>query len=858
MSQTLPEAALGLPCHKYIARNLKNDKDIVEFERSLVDSMSSFGYSDDDIEAALLMMPTCIPPKSSIYGKDFSVKGARDLGDLLPSIRFDSTIPTYKSCGKYYKKWDPKTSICELCFFSKKNRNRKILSEEIVIRFSYAAKENYDYVIRKGITPDHFHAVIDVLDSFPGQKPCLFDLYKVAFNALFSSEKNYNEYFSTISDKLFTKGIANHIIGRLKRHKLPEQFLSKDWSVKFLDYMQSIIIIKQATPKDIADEAIDDLMFTHLQSTAAIADTNNPQTVSSGVLIDEMIMQNNQYHEEMEDIISSLEDEFVSENKKNAASHAEHMHIHAIVDPSEGNTKKISKPRIEMPDDLGLKGLDTIDKLDKTIENEAISAKDGENDIMQNIQDDSTDVGSVSLSSFSSEDSYEADAPTDDSFQDGGIYEYEDLGGQEFEDFSDVSDIPPSHNYSDKVLVNNTSKIGECKKDNEKSSDYAFSFLSCYKDTENNLASDEELINAIPVESRTVDPLEEMVYFHHTEDMINNYRIEEWELDGCLDLDKGNYRTLSRFESDVLRDQRLYVEPVVSGKNTVLLFWMPISGCFSFSKIKKSPEKEIILPLLSSKKIKKICFSPFKLYSYIRFMNGVMQNVYSIQGAERLIEPKGSDISILATMQKYHILPAQQGKSFFSAMKLSSLPFQFMPGYASVVRHQQGYIHKYRLQNEYEEEQCLEEGLGYSYVSDICSGERYQLKPDGIIFNPNLNIKKEGQALIYESSTAQDFIFLHWISILAKRGRFRKYPLKVLYMDSTHIVFYIGKEESSLLMSEVNYSLLDAKRDCGVHYLEMSTEVRAFTDSFSLSHATNSGKIAEEDSETLKNTVNSF
>ena len=799
----LPDAPVGLPCHKYIARNLKTEKDIVEFEKALVDGMSGFGYRDEDISAALLMMSTAISPKSPIYGKKFELLGEVDLGNLLMSLRYDTSIQSFNNCSKFYRKWDDKTTICDICQFSKKYKNRHVEVEKTLVQYCFYSEDHFDYVVAKGITPDHFFSMIDILDTFPSQKPCLFDLYKACYGALFYYDRIRKEYFCS-SDHLFPKSLSSHLFKRLKRKKLPEEYLTSGWSTKFIGFLQGNVVSLHVCSKSEADQAIDALLN---QDTAIYEKkVSSPKTCRSPIL--DGLLKNNASSTGKTLADTFVEDFFDSDSdfqKKNTASSI------SISDIANRNTDA-SKGKLSDVTDERTPAAEPATVLDNTVCNHETKEPLAETCVTGNdLKLDTTQIESSSVD-MDHRGLYA-----------GGISDSTSEEHNDFEDRREDIDFGSYDNF-----------VNEFQSDEEHASSsdffsgqddrsfYEVSTVMCEEPIVEGVYDD----NAIVVESRTINEYERYAYPKtDMEDLIYNPTVSAWELNGCLDIDGNNLLKLSLLEQAIYHMQRLYIEVAMCGSDAIPIIWMPDDGIFVRIDIKKERVKEVFLPILSSKKIRKVCFSPYKLYSFMYFHGAEIRNVYSIQSVYRLLYP--SEIPGFGeVMNHYHIIPS--GNRVFSAsVSLSSPLFQFMPSYTSILHEQDIMVKKYSLKDDVKNAFLYDEALGMSYYCVFFPGKRFTLSYNKFIFLPLNEVKKDGYILSFSFHKSNTDLFFQTVLMLSEQGRFRKMMLRLVQFGEDSMIFFVEKQYLESVQAVINMALLQTKKKMHTYYVEMNTSVKS-------------------------------
>lgn len=186
----LPEKALteGMPCHKFILRQLSNANDAKTFVKNYVSVMVSAGMERQDIETSLVFMSSIASRLGGIYrfdAWDYSIEGF----DLIDNIIMDNSVAVYKSCKQYYRKFDVKATACALCPLSSAYKNKRKECEAAVIRYCLESRDNFEYILSKNITAELFCAVVDVTENkAAAERPCIYPFYKRTFELLMLSD----------------------------------------------------------------------------------------------------------------------------------------------------------------------------------------------------------------------------------------------------------------------------------------------------------------------------------------------------------------------------------------------------------------------------------------------------------------------------------------------------------------------------------------------------------------------------------------------------------------------------------------------------------------------------------------------
>ena len=157
----------GMPCHKYILRGLGTTVDAITFRKTYVNTMIAAGATYDEIEASLPLLSIKLDRNSPIVGYNFcSYNGTTKGLSLIDSIRLDENVATYRTCDKFYKKYDNKAIGCRLCPLSAKYLNRNIQIERAVISYALSSRSALQNLLDNHISAEHFTSVIDIMGFF--------------------------------------------------------------------------------------------------------------------------------------------------------------------------------------------------------------------------------------------------------------------------------------------------------------------------------------------------------------------------------------------------------------------------------------------------------------------------------------------------------------------------------------------------------------------------------------------------------------------------------------------------------------------------------------------------------------------
>lgn len=242
----------GMPCYKYIIRNLQNQRDILVFEKAFVENMLSKSFSYENINDALCLFPNNIPHSSPIFGMQFNILGnGIDMGNLIDSLCMDFTIPSFDTCKSYCKKYDIACTICQFCMFSNTFKNQTIDEERTIIRYIFDSADNYDHMKSLGIKTTLFRSVTDITETIASAKhPVSYTLYRNIFKTLKASADKY--YQSDCAGHQFSYRMRTKLAEDIFHAKLPTECYKNDWHNKLVSIWEEDIF---STPLCTAADA---------------------------------------------------------------------------------------------------------------------------------------------------------------------------------------------------------------------------------------------------------------------------------------------------------------------------------------------------------------------------------------------------------------------------------------------------------------------------------------------------------------------------------------------------------------------------------------------------------------------------
>ncbi|MBR2402828.1 MAG: hypothetical protein IKB01_08705 [Lachnospiraceae bacterium] len=223
----------GMPCHKYILRNLTTSVDAIVFRKTYVNTMLAAGALHEEIEASIPLLSIKLDPNSPIAGYDFYATVEQKNGlSFVDSICFDDDVTTHRKCDQFYKKFDKKAVVCRLCPLSDKYRNRNFQLERTVLAYALSSPTAFQYLLDHHVTADHFESVIDIMEYFSyAQKASCYPLFSQTFVALQNPEI-HDAYFISKENGTEPVDLVAFHDENLTNHYIPRGFLSADMTAR--------------------------------------------------------------------------------------------------------------------------------------------------------------------------------------------------------------------------------------------------------------------------------------------------------------------------------------------------------------------------------------------------------------------------------------------------------------------------------------------------------------------------------------------------------------------------------------------------------------------------------------------------
>ena len=254
----------GYPCHKYLARCIKNEQDLWMYAKAFITTVVSQKTDWEEALSLLIASLADMPSSTGVSYPDFA--GIRlTPKDSCLFIMNNDAVPVFKSCNGYYRKKDSKTPCCRLCPLSNIYYNDNEEQEYEVIKFIFTSKDNFDFAMQY-FDADFFKSGIDVTMEISMEKACVVPVLKEIVTSALKS--NLRLLLFNNDNACFNNATAFDIawddaVSRFPRERrIPAKLKNNQMWAKVLkqyvyDRMKDAADITQDDVRDIFSEYID-------------------------------------------------------------------------------------------------------------------------------------------------------------------------------------------------------------------------------------------------------------------------------------------------------------------------------------------------------------------------------------------------------------------------------------------------------------------------------------------------------------------------------------------------------------------------------------------------------------------------
>lgn len=809
----IKQYSLGMPCHKYIARNITTELDMLIYEKEYAKTMLSASFSNSDIETGLLAMTSSIPNSSPIFGKTFDIPSAcPQTGDFVQDLLCDGTIPDFSKCTTFYGKYDSSLKACSLCPMSSRFSNINIEQEKAITHYCLLSDDNYRKCIDEGIIATSFHSLFDMSESFQINKPLTIKLPNIIMSALSKPAIRKAQY--SLGEGEVCTELKAEIGKRIARYKLPTVLLEKKMQMALINALLEHIL---KTPLPESPEEL----------SAMISDISNFKT---GRIIDayKMPSKTTKRKKKTSDskfiqtsIMDILPDNLLSSlNEQTVAA--------------ENDATLLLDDMYDQPHDVCVDMMtETAAQLSK--EQQSVYEDEHKGDVPFHTTPEVQVDASISNSPVvidcipdeQSADTEKSGEIIEDSIPQSGIVNIEDIdieiGGPELSE-EDIPDIAMYYDETEKPDETSFVEVDLPDIDNELNTNSDTIDVDAGETSSNNI-DDSAMDNDKPDNQKNMD----------TESVCNN-KEETHSADNCINapgkadtkksisvldadtivgsnanasvpqtaasliadnkihmLTHTNAKELYKFENAVSKTGYLSLEMVAVDSGLMLIMWCQPVQEFFYIDYTDSMANEIISNILKSSRIAKLTYNPHLIY-YTAAIHGY--NVKNLVDIGMVFYVSNKDVSYpYCPVKNRNIYPEEllNITSYFNVYRNNPVPEDFTIYMKEALR--------------------INEAVGYSYANPYIGNTPYIEKTGLTTYRfKELDYRKakSGKIFIYHFPAAKD-VARQLLVKLVERGLFKKCHIQLIGMTADKIYLYAVIDEADFITTYIDSIIYDLR-----------------------------------------------
>ena len=752
----------GMPCHRYILRNLKTENDALSFVKTFVNTMSHVGMKDSQIEACIYLFSTHLPPNSPLRGYAFEQwPNLLDGISLVDCIRMDSTVATYKRCMQFYKNQTSKTDVCKICPLYSKYCNNKKSIEVQILRYVLESKENYDYVKSMGVLPMHFRTVVDVLEHVTtALAPGIYAFYSDVYKAL--GEKYIADAHYSCDDKtLPCEEIGKYISNKISNGSVPVSYVSSP------DFINRVIIILWDAVMECSLKTKEDiyaLIFSLL--------SDDEERVSNTDIA------------EGADLGKSVIDEYyvkpVDEKKKTKKS-TENVNYESI------NLAAIFSNLSQSEEQNSSTDFNTFSLFSAFTE-----VGDEESCVTKDVTDNTDNVDNSTR-----EEPCEEDIST---LKESAVAEVNTAAGCGNECVDAGTEEPDG----DESPVEDASVTGN---EMERSVD------------EDSLTASFHTTESGDIELKEISiPTYDKEFFEESGSMVSIPIVSSKELfHFAICLDHGESRLLTLFENHILKDKQMGMELIQTEKGIrYFLIYSPRLHAYFYTNMSDHRIYEILKSMLSHASIDKYCYYSFSLLAALMKFEIYPKSFFSLFCLSSVKMP-GHVFSMEQILELFGARKAVGGITVKPDGEIESLPILYMHGYHNIYRRVVSGLKTEGCYTEYLERNQFDMIISRYYYQDLYEKENRILlavkNANQYVFaDPALKeYRKEGRCYTYRFVRCYDAINLVRSVLLAmdNKGYFKKYQIMISSISPISFTLFVATAEQERMKTLIHITILE-------------------------------------------------
>lgn len=242
--EPLTFTSVGMPCHKYVIRNITptDEKKLAEFSKSFLAAYQRIGTTKSDALSLLSVLSDyAICGTNTIRLDFFTYKGTRYTPEQLMDAFVKQGVLSF-SCQSIAQKIDKSCSFCSMCKYSKQYANYLYREELSLLKFIFSSEDHYKLAfstIKLSDLAFLFQSKIDLGDLFTLKKGFYIPALRILAQSIHQSSILF---FQDIFGDVWLQ-LSDTIEGNIEDFmKLPKQIKSySNYKIIYVDYFRNLI-----------------------------------------------------------------------------------------------------------------------------------------------------------------------------------------------------------------------------------------------------------------------------------------------------------------------------------------------------------------------------------------------------------------------------------------------------------------------------------------------------------------------------------------------------------------------------------------------------------------------------------------
>lgn len=849
---------IDTPCYKYIYRNIDTEADQLVLARNYFEHCKKRKLSVDD---ALINYASICSLKDSELSP-YMYKGTiLDSNTFYDCVMSDSTLQIHKNCSEYIKQFGPEMqSVCKCCPFKKKNSTLEL--EMGVLRTINISLSFYNQF---ALIADHrfFKSHLDLASDFNSPKPVVAPVFQIAFKMITNLGL---DYYSVDGDRNRLELLGTSVLSEIKKQvSTYNQLLTFEKGTT--DKLWSIIVDEIMNSKELSIDAIKEYV-EKAKKTSSKKKTDTSESINfqiSDILAD---LENAETNTSDSDNIIDFNKTDTDTEESKTSTDTDVKNDAAVTDASadismQTTNNEKSNPEPDINNDIDPSGFSDADILDEN--SDSVNS-----DIYMSISGEALDEEGTDLE-IARENATYNQQDNDLVGNSAGNEVNEDVQSGNNSDVNNASDS----NMPQNTVDDNPPSISSANDNTDAASDKTEEHKDIQNDTSdkpvleengmysapppaeqlpfdntdgNNAESDESngtSDSSISSENsgEGTENTENKAENTDTSDDITNGKehVQIPEYDGPTSFGtellfkpvlplkwiKGIVGRYEDYEQKIVLEYIYYriipVEVIDNGDgHFYYLMWFQNEhsdkGRFLYSFVEKIPAS--LAALLKSKKVVKICYQPYYMYSISKLHGNHIGNLHSIYSADALLYKDYATAPYKDIMPLYFnklkpLPPINSGITYIDTL------LEYIRGYRQIywmyIRGGLLRDNNTKLAKAYQSLLLEDEVLGMSYLRCTCSkdnGVLFKIASNGIlVYTEEFDQKYSVPGYVVTFAIKNEHldktklypIYLSLLKYFAEAGKFQKYNIQIITFAEDKMILFVEDRIYSYFMTRIQF-----------------------------------------------------